>query len=179
MSDNCTFPKTSLLAEVIGAADELVCALGMARHDICRSVPPLSIEASKLILALQSDLFKLSSYTVNKTIPISAQDVDSLKKLSAYFKKHTPEVGDFVIVGATKLDIASLDLCRAIARRLEREFLIWREDFIYGDIEVVAEWLNSLSGTIWDFGRYIEANYSRSVKLSDFRKSPKDYGFLA
>lgn len=120
----------------------------------------------------------LANLPAEQVQAVNAHYLKAKEKLSAYFKKRTPEIGDFVIVGATKLDIASLDLCRAIARRLEREFLIWREDFIYGGIEVVAEWLNSLSGTLWDFGRYIEANYSRSVKLSDFGKSPKDYGFV-
>jgi cob(I)alamin adenosyltransferase len=142
--NNETFRKSDILFETLGSIDELSSFLGLTYH----------FSNLSLIVIIQNDLQKLSSIIAtspesdlyNKIQKISPDDVSSLeiKMQKALDKK--PITPKLFLPGSEKSTIgAYFDVCRTLARRVERRI----DEFIMQhnreDLETVRSYINRLS----------------------------------
>ena len=145
-------PKHASRVEALGAVDETVSALGVARAAAQR------IETRDAIRRVQKDLF-----TVGAEIATSLDALDLLsRRIDAAMladldarrdalEAVTPWPQGFVVPGANPAS-AHLDHARAVARRLERRVTSLVDEGVIANRTLVV-WLNRLSDYLWLLAR--------------------------
>ena len=169
--------------EVLGSLDILNTMLGMARHDALNALPSRSIEFSRFFFTIQSKLFMVGSMIASTKFKnnITEEDVENLNKLVEFFEKSVKTPDGFVIVGGTPLGIASIDVCRVLTRKLERDIVSLINDLKaqIDEYKVLLKWINRLSDVLWLLARFIECESGhKSLTLKELRKSKENYGFI-
>ena len=144
--------KDSIRVEALGAVDETVCALGLARAS---GVKP---EVAGVLKDLQRSLFLVGAELA--TLPpridqlperLDADAAERMDRLCASWESRVHHPHDFILPGATCAG-AHIDMARALARRLER--LIARLSH-EGEIENTSllQWMNRISDLLWLLAR--------------------------
>ena len=171
--------KTDPRIEALGTVDELVSMLGVARQDVMKN-PRNDSRILALIRTVQIRLFSVGSMissTSYKNIPypISAKD---LQALDAIINERGFKLMSFAISGDSAPS-AFLDVCRALARRLERQAFLCRplDEGSQEGYNSLLEWLNKLSTVLWIVARYLEDFYEDSKTLEDYQRKEYSYGF--
>ncbi len=144
--------KDSARIEALGAVDETVCALGLARAFSTKA------DVRDTLKGLQHSLFLVGSELA--TLPprlqklperLDAAAADRMDRLCAGWEAQVPCPKDFIIPGATPGG-AHMDMARALSRRLERRAARLSHE---GEIDNphLLRWLNRLSDLLWILGR--------------------------
>lgn len=143
-------PKHDPRVEVLGALDELVCALGMVR-----AVSGLSHALRDELMKLQRDLFRLGSFLAGASPAraLARQLLARWNRRCASLERTVPWPTGFVLPGATEAG-ARLDVARAAARRLERRYCSLAAVHPLNPSLTAA--LNRLSDYLWLLARAAE-----------------------
>jgi cob(I)alamin adenosyltransferase len=140
--------------EAIGAVDELVAALGLAKAEIADE------GVSARLTAIQGELYLILSEvasadgTRNAPAPsISAEAVSALEMLIDEADAELPELKDFVLPGQTRAS-AALHLARTACRRAERRMVETAETTTVS--EPALKYLNRLSDALFMLARLVD-----------------------
>ncbi|MCX7818544.1 MAG: cob(I)yrinic acid a,c-diamide adenosyltransferase [Kiritimatiellae bacterium] len=143
-------PKHHPLVEALGALDELVCALGLAR-----ATPEAPAELRNELLRLQRELFRLGAQLAGarRARTAAAALLRRWTRRAQELEQTVAWPAGFVLPGATSIG-AHLDSARAAARRLER-----RVSALAADAPppvAMSAALNRLSDYLWLLARAVE-----------------------
>jgi len=145
-------PKHASRVEALGAVDETVSILGVARAAAQR------IETRDAIRQVQKDLFAVGSEiaTSLEALDLLSRRVDDamLAALDARrdaLEAATPWPQGFIVPGANPAS-AHLDHARSVARRLERRVARLVDEGLVANRTLVV-WLNRLSDFLWLLAR--------------------------
>jgi cob(I)alamin adenosyltransferase len=142
--------KYDLRVDLLGAIDELTSAIGIMKSEV--SVEEIKNELSEIqdsFITIMAQIAHGSSDKYN----ISQPQIDKLEGLTQkYESMYIPE-NKFILPGKTKAS-AQLDLCRAIARRVERQVLTVNR--FYPVHENCKVYLNRVSDYLYSVARHID-----------------------
>ena len=140
--------------EFYGELDELISFLGFTKHEVQR-------EEREILENVQKDLFRIFGNLSKSGVKRLEKDhVENITKLVERYEKEV-NLSGFVLPGSTRSS-PLLDVCRTIARRVERKFVkLFKEG--KGD-EVVLAYLNRLSDLLFVMARYIEKERIEEVE---------------
>jgi len=147
--------KSSIVAEALGALDEINSFLGLARAKSIKRVlktEEVEIKFPDLILEVQQNLFIVQAEVAGSTLNISKDKIIKIEKIIDDIEKLLPKINSFFISGSTELS-ATFDFARTLARRAERRVVAAREE---GKIKVSDEtmsYLNRLSSLLYALAR--------------------------
>jgi len=147
--------KSSVVAEALGALDEINSFLGLARARIKEKIFEIKgekIKFSDFILEVQQNLFIVQAEVAGATLSIDAEKVNRVEKIIDEIEKILPPIKNFFISGATK-DGAVLDVARTLSRKAERRVVAAQEE---GKIKISKEtmsYLNRLSSLLYALAR--------------------------
>jgi cob(I)alamin adenosyltransferase len=155
-------PKDALRIEAVGAVDEVVSALGLAR---CFCTRP---EVKDAVLALQRTMFVIGSELA--TLPAHLRSLprrldnaaaDAFDRACAELEAQVTYPQGFILPGDAP-GAAHLDMARALSRRLERCAARMRRE---GELDnpALVRWLNRLSDYLWLLARR-EEGVSRPLR---------------
>jgi len=147
--------KAELRLEVSGTVDELCSHLGLARSFI--SDADLADEVRKLTVDLFRICAELASNSPDKQKwlePTEAIHVERMEKRIEAIEQTLRLPPSFIVPGATKAS-ASLDIARAVARRLERRVSALADAGGYANPQGVI-YLNRLSDYLFLLARAVE-----------------------
>lgn len=157
-------PKDDLRFEAVGALDEAVAALGLARAALAPG------ELRDLILRLQRELFAvgaqcatapehLDRLDVAKGTKVDDAMVAALESLIDEYVGKTEMPAEFIIPGESPAS-AGLDLARSVTRRAERRVVaLGRADALAGDT-APQRYLNRLADLLFVLARHDEAGFT-------------------
>ena len=147
--------KSSIVAEALGALDEVNSFLGLARARTKGKVFDIKgeqIKFSDIILEVQQNLFIVQAEVAGATLSIDAEKVNRVEKIVDGIEKVLPPIKTFFISGASE-DGAVLDIVRTLVRRAERRVVEAQEE---GKIKISKEtlaYLNRLSSLLYALAR--------------------------
>jgi cob(I)alamin adenosyltransferase len=147
--------KSSLVAEALGALDEVNSFLGLARAKtlgMSFKTGGGRTEYPELILEVQQNLFIVQAEVAGSTLNITPDKITQVEKIVDEIETMLPPIKNFFISGATELG-ATFDFARTLARRAERRVVAAREE---GKINVSPEtlsYLNRLSSLLYALAR--------------------------
>lgn len=136
--------KSSMVAEALGALDEINSFLGILRAKTAKY--------ADIILEVQQNLFIIQAEVAGSTLAIDKEKINKIEKIVDEIEKILSPINSFFISGATELS-ATFDFARTLARRAERRVVAAREE---GKIKVSAEtlsYLNRLSSLLYALAR--------------------------
>jgi len=143
--------KDEARIEALGALDELVAAMGLAK-----AAPEMEAEAVSLIDELQTELYLVMADVAGETRGEGRLRADAVARLEAQIDrmdKDLPELTDFVIPGAAAKS-AALHLARTVCRRAERRLVaVLRDGGLPGR---VSAYLNRLSDLLFTLARWVD-----------------------
>ena len=149
--------KDDIRIEFYGELDELISFLGFVKHEI-------RDEEGTILEDIQRNLFRifgnLSKSNVKK---LEKEHVERITELVERYEKKV-NISGFVLPGSTRTS-ALLDICRAIARRVERRFVTLSREKKADD--VVLAYLNRLSDLFFVMARYLEKEGIKRVEDSE------------
>jgi cob(I)alamin adenosyltransferase len=160
--------KSSVIAEALGAMDEVNSYLGLCKvkaKESGFSVGDISFE--KIIHDIQKNLFIVQAELAGATESITEQKVKELESIIDSIEKEIPKVHSFFISGNTELS-AMLDFARTLARRAERRVVAVHEEGEVGIGKSTLQYLNRLSSVLYAFARL-------SAYLSGIKEQSPDY----
>ncbi len=145
-------PKSSPRVDAVGAVDEVVSLLGVAR---CHAARPAT---RACLLEIQRELFVLASEfaTTPAALPrlprrVDAGFVETMERRARELEASVTHPAGFILPGAS-LAGAQLDHARAVARRCEREAVRLQEAGLLDNPHALV-WLNRLSDVLWLLAR--------------------------
>jgi cob(I)alamin adenosyltransferase len=147
--------KSSIVAEALGALDEINSYLGLPRakaSTVNFKIENEEIKVAELILEVQQNLFIVQAEVAGSTLSISKEKVVEIEKIVDGIEKILPPIKSFFISGATELG-AIFDFARTLARTAERRVVAAKEE---GKITISAEtlsYLNRLSSLLYALAR--------------------------
>jgi cob(I)alamin adenosyltransferase len=147
--------KSSVVAEALGALDEINSFLGLARAKtigMSFKITDGQIKFSDLVLEVQQNLFIVQAEVAGSTLNIAAEKISRVENIIDEIEKVLPPIKSFFLSGATELS-ATFDFARTLARRAERRVLAAKKE---GKIKVSAgslSYLNRLSSLLYALAR--------------------------
>lgn len=193
--------KSSARIEAYGMIDELGVWLGHAREEVDRilkeeSQPPSKQLAKNLALLdrhlyyIQNLLFSVGSELATRLedhwpgMPhTSKRHVTYLERLVDRYNESLPPLADFILAGGGTLSV-SLQSCRVVCRRAERQIHALTEEEAIGD--QILPFVNRLSDLFFVLGRWASAQlkdagypieetiWDRSLRQPPLPPSPKN-----
>lgn len=145
--------KSSLVAEALGALDEINSFLGLVkvRADVGGILCGTSSQA-RVLHGVQQNLFVIQAQVAGADKHISAQKIGEMEDMVNRIESELPPIKTFFISGGTEL-AALLDIARTFARRAERRVVAVHEEGKRGiDPETLA-YLNRLSSLLYAMAR--------------------------
>ncbi len=147
--------KSSIVAEALGALDEVNSFLGIARartQSLNFKITDEEVNFSELILEVQKNLFIVQAEIAGSEMSIAEEKIKDIEKIIDEIEKVLPPIKTFFISGATELG-ATFDFARTLIRRAERRVVGAKEE---SKIKVSAEtlqYLNRLSSLLYALAR--------------------------
>lgn len=145
--------KSALVFEALGTLDELNSFLGLARA--CSLETMFSTKDGKLfsdiVFDLQQDIFILQAEVGGAGMTILKDKVEKLESITNTIETELPEIKTFFVPGASELS-ARFDVCRTVARRVERLLVAYQEE-TKGIGEESLRYANRLSSVLYALAR--------------------------
>ena len=146
-----------------GTVDELNSFLGLLRAKTDEE------KINKLIFEIQNTLFSVGANLATDTTTTKLMDfakindekISEIEKTIDKIQEKLPEIKNFIIYGEDELS-ALCHVCRAIARRAEREIITVNQEFSIDNN--ILTYTNRLSDLLFVLARY----YSMKNKKEDF-----------
>jgi len=139
--------KSSLVAEALGALDEINSLLGW-----CKTKAERGATVASILEETQNNLFSAQAELAGAPKKLSSVAVKKVEALIKKIDKELPPVKNFIIPGGTELS-AMLDVARTVARRAERQVVAVAET---GDVKLSSStlaFLNRLSSLLYALAR--------------------------
>lgn len=114
--------KSSLVAEALGAVDEINSFLGWCKVKVGQEAKLKNLgeeEIKEIIEEIQNGLFSVQAELASASKFVSTELVEKMEKEISLVEKEIPAVKSFVMAGGSELS-AMFDYGRTIARRAER-----------------------------------------------------------
>jgi cob(I)alamin adenosyltransferase len=150
--------KTNQGITLLGSLDECNCVIGLARSYTTSTSEEMLIlhdsllRTQELLFILQAEIAaKLFPPKVENTKIITAGHVEEVESVIESLDTVIPPITHFIIPGESILS-AQLDVARTIARRVEREAILFSEDAPLSDES--KSFLNRLSSLLFALARY-------------------------
>ena len=168
--------KSSLVAEALGALDEINSLLGWCKVKAERGetlsepkVSPREATVASILEEAQNNLFSIQAELAGAPKKLNKRAVTKVENLINKIEKEIPPVKSFIISGGTELS-AMLDTARAVARRAERKVVALQSasaQVVFGvkDVKlasVTLAYLNRLSSLLYALARL--ANHQAGVR---------------
>jgi cob(I)alamin adenosyltransferase len=159
LADGRRISKADLRIECLGAIDELVSEMGVARA-ICADA-----EVKGWLQSIQNSLFKVGAaigFVPEAERPPVDLDPSLLEALDRHVQRleATKEMIKGWVSPGDLPESAALDVARAVCRRAERAAVRLHMHNALGTAAVLA-YLNRLSDVLWLFGRLLELRAAR------------------
>ncbi|AIO18579.1 Cob(I)yrinic acid a,c-diamide adenosyltransferase [Candidatus Izimaplasma bacterium HR1] len=151
---NDTVLKTDLLFDTLGNIDELSSSLGVCYHhtDLYKMEIRNIQKDLQNIMSLVATNFDTTQY--EKLTKIAIKDINNLENIEQAILDKKPLKPVFVLPGSdSSVEGSYLDLARAIARRVERTILKFKELNERTDLEMSCKYLNRLSDLLFIMAR--------------------------
>lgn len=146
-------PKTHPVFEALGTVDELVALLGLLKvRAAATDVFTVGERPDAIIHRVQETLFVLQAELAGAGMSITDDRAVELGAIVDAIEKELPPITSFFIAGGTEA-AAQADVCRAVARRMERTLLRATESGIVITPGSLA-YANRLSSLLYAFARY-------------------------
>ncbi|MFA6253818.1 MAG: cob(I)yrinic acid a,c-diamide adenosyltransferase [Candidatus Paceibacterota bacterium] len=147
--------KSSLIAEALGALDEINSLLGWCKTKIESSYIVVAKQNLPTILEeTQNSLFSVQAELAGAPKKLSKTAITKIEALIKVIDKELPPIKSFIIPGGTELS-AMLDVARTVARGAERQVVAVAE---IGDIKLQSTtlaYLNRLSSLLYALARLV------------------------
>ena len=155
--------KSSLIAEALGAVDEINSLLGFCKTQCQGESLPVGqgLTFGPVLNQVQQNLFIIQAELAGapgKTI--TADKVTALEKIIDAAEKALPPIKSFFVAGGTEL-AALLDYARTVARRAERRVVRAKEEKLVEVGEHSLAYLNRLSSLLYALARL--TNYKSGI----------------
>jgi cob(I)alamin adenosyltransferase len=146
---NEVLPKTNVLFDTLGIIDELSSFLGLTYH---------YSEMKKMIQHIQKDLQDINSViatnqtdkNMDRIRKITTEDVEALESYEAMILEKCSIEARFVLPGSdSSLEGAYFDVCRSLARKVERQVITFKDKNSRDDLERIISYLNRLSDLLF------------------------------
>jgi cob(I)alamin adenosyltransferase len=147
--------KSSLVAEALGALDEVNSFLGIARARSTRRIFKIKtkeIKFSDTILEIQQNLFIVQAEVAGATLFIDQEKIKNIEDVIDGIEKILPPINSFFISGSTELS-ATFDFARTLARRAERRVVAAKEEKKITVNANTLSYLNRLSSLLYALAR--------------------------
>ncbi|KKR70720.1 MAG: hypothetical protein UU13_C0002G0065 [Candidatus Nomurabacteria bacterium GW2011_GWB1_40_7] len=147
--------KSSIVAEALGALDEINSFLGLARAKAGKTsfkIEGKRIKFFDLVLEIQQNLFIAQAEIAGSTLSITKDKIEKIENIVDEIEKILPPIKSFFVSGATELG-AIFDFARTLARTAERRVVAAKEE---GKVAVSADtmsYLNRLSSLLYALAR--------------------------
>lgn len=156
--------KSSVVAEALGALDEInsflgLCAIQSRTDDFMLGTEKIS----QIVHEIQDDLFTVQAEVAGAKKRLSARRVKRLEVISDAAGHSLPHITTFLIAGGTELS-TRFDVARTIARRAERRVVGVHEESVQRVGAHTLAYLNRLSSLLYALARL--ANSQRGVTES-------------
>lgn len=148
-------PKSDIRLEAYGTIDELNSFLGLLRADL------IDEDIQHFILNIQNNLFVVGGYLATditkRSLPDSLQlaenEVSLLEDAIDKVSSQLLRLNGFVVPGTNRIS-ALCHVCRAIARRAERNIYVLEKETVIS-VEV-KKYINRLSDYLFVLARFLE-----------------------
>lgn len=147
--------KSSVVAEALGALDEVNSFLGIARARSTRRVfktQKEEIKFSDIILEAQQNLFIVQAEIAGSTLFVEKDKIERTENIIDAIEKILPPINSFFISGSTELS-ATFDFARTLARRAERQVVAANEEGKTKVSKDTLSYLNRLSSLLYALAR--------------------------
>ncbi len=158
--------KTSLVAEALGALDEVNSYLGLVRADLKRSgsmmvpVGARRVSAEVLLHSMQEVLFIVQAEVAGAHKHVEKRKVTALECITDSIEDAMPPLHTFSLAGGTYRS-ALFDVARTMVRKAERRVIAAHGDSV-PKVGHTLPYLNRLSSALFALARY--ANHTESVQ---------------
>ncbi|WKZ30062.1 MAG: cob(I)yrinic acid a,c-diamide adenosyltransferase [Candidatus Dojkabacteria bacterium] len=158
---NTKVAKSSQGLILLGSLDECNSVIGLARSftlPLAEVLPEMEILHDSL-LRTQELLFIVQAEIAAKIFPpkqantkiITDKHVSEVEQVIESFDEVIPQITHFIIPGESTIS-AQIDVARTISRRVEREALLFSEEYLLSDS--LKAFLNRLSSLLFALARY-------------------------
>jgi cob(I)alamin adenosyltransferase len=155
--------KNDLRLQAYGTVDELNSFLGLLR------AKSQDDEDKRLILDVQNLLFSIGAHLAtdkdmseeSKCPKIEESDIQNIEKTIDFISNSLPKLNNFIVYGEDELS-AICHVCRAIARRAERDIISVCQEYTVDDNVMV--FMNRLSDLLFVLAR----RYTKKSSQDDF-----------
>ena len=152
---NQRISKSSIVAEALGALDEINSFLGVIRaktSEMSFEITSGEIKFSDILLEVQQNLFIVQAEVAGSIMSITADKISKVENIVDEIEKVLPPIKTFFISGATEIG-ATFDFARTLARKAERRVIAAKEE---GKVKVSDDtlaYLNRLSSLLYALAR--------------------------
>lgn len=155
--------KDDIRLQAYGTVDELNSFLGLLR------AKTETTREKELILEIQNDLFSLganlatdiSDTNLPESAKIPSERIEKIEKIIDEYQSQLPPLKSFIVYGEDELS-ALCHICRAVARRAEREIITLHRHST-ADFNVIS-YVNRLSDLLFVLARH----YTQHANKNDF-----------
>ena len=155
--------KSSIIAEALGALDEINSFLGLCKVKSKKEkfFVPNKIEAGQVIHDIQKNLFIVQAELAGASMSIDEEKVKEVENIVDRIEKELPPIKTFFISGGTELAVL-FDTARTISRSAERRVVGVTEEGKTPINQFTLAYLNRLSSLLYALARL--ANYKAGIK---------------
>lgn len=142
--------KDSILAEALGAVDEINSLLGLCKIK-SKGLNFGGKSLASLVEDIQNDLFVVQAELAGAEKSIQKEDIEKIERIIDGIEKVLPLIKSFFIAGGSEAG-ALFDFARTVSRRAERRVLtVSRKKDIS---EHTLAYMNRLSSVLYAFARF-------------------------
>ena len=141
------FSKSSIIAEALGALDELNSFLGIIKSKV------ESLKSKEEIEKIQQSLFIIQAQVAGVDKKISETKISDMENIIDKIEKELPPIKNFIIPGANEIS-AMFDFARTLARKTERRVVAVSEEKLIEIDAITLKYLNRLSSLLFAFARF-------------------------
>jgi len=162
--------KSSVIAEALGALDEInsflgICKIKAEKEDF---VLPDGTKAFKEIHNIQNNLFIIQAELAGSKMSMTEEKVEQAEIIIDYIEKKLPEIKSFFISGGNELAVL-FDISRTIARRAERRVVEVSEEGKVKVNDFSKAYLNRLSSLLYALARLSNHKFGITEESPDYR----------
>ncbi len=139
--------KSDQLPVALGSVDELNSWMGFFRASVSMQDERF-LGIDRELLEMQNNLLIIGSILAGARNKIKRQEIRNLEKLIDRYTDELPVVRNFIF------PVGNLQVIRSVARRAEREVVLYKNEGGVVDVNILA-YLNRISDALFVLGRWV------------------------
>ena len=154
--------KSSIIAEALGALDEINSFLGFCKVKARKEnlITSQKIKIDQAVHDVQKNLFIVQAELAGASMCIEEAKIKEVESIIDAIEKELPPIKSFFVSGGTEL-ASIFDIARGISRRAERSVIRAKEEGKTPITDFTLAYLNRLSSLLYAFVRF--ANYKAGI----------------